>query len=447
MKSKILKILLVEDDLLSRMSLQSKLIQWGEVVEANSKIVAMEAIKENHFDLAFVDLDLEAELLGLDVISTLAEKKIHSIVLSGREDETVIEKAYQLGCGDYLAKPFTQSSLEMVFKKFSSKENKNQTLQKLKDIFMTDDLSLVKELETIEQALLSQRPIFITGESGTGKTFLAKFIHHLSGKKNTPFIHLNCAELSESLIESELFGYEKGAFTGAQKSKKGMLELADGGILFLDEIATMPISIQKKLLKAIEEKSFYPLGSEKLVHTDFRLISATCEDLKEKISLGQFRADFYFRIEGFNVRVKPLRERQSDLNRLLQFFVKKGERLIVFDSEAKNLLSTYHWPGNIRELERTVEILQTRDRGIVTSLDLVPFLNKEALPNIIQFNLEEVKSVGLKSYIENLEGNIVKMALEKNDDKVRKTLSDLKISNNSFYRILDNLKTQESGRA
>ena len=447
MKSKILKILLVEDDLLSRMSLQSKLIQWGEVVEANSKIVAMEAIKENHFDLAFVDLDLEAELLGLDVISTLAEKKIHSIVLSGREDETVIEKAYQLGCGDYLAKPFTQSSLEMVFKKFSSKENKNQTLQKLKDIFMTDDLSLVKELETIEQALLSQRPIFITGESGTGKTFLAKFIHHLSGKKNTPFIHLNCAELSESLIESELFGYEKGAFTGAQKSKKGMLELADGGILFLDEIATMPISIQKKLLKAIEEKSFYPLGSEKLVHTDFRLISATCEDLKEKISLGQFRADFYFRIEGFNVRLKPLRERQSDLNRLLQFFVKKGERLIVFDSEAKNLLSTYHWPGNIRELERTVEILQTRDRGIVTSLDLVPFLNKEALPNIIQFNLEEVKSVGLKSYIENLEGNIVKMALEKNDDKVRKTLSDLKISNNSFYRILDNLKTQESGRA
>ena len=236
MKSKILKILLVEDDLLSRMSLQSKLIQWGEVVEANSKIVAMEAIKENHFDLAFVDLDLEAELLGLDVISTLAEKKIHSIVLSGREDETVIEKAYQLGCGDYLAKPFTQSSLEMVFKKFSSKENKNQTLQKLKDIFMTDDLSLVKELETIEQALLSQRPIFITGESGTGKTFLAKFIHHLSGKKNTPFIHLNCAELSESLIESELFGYEKGAFTGAQKSKKGMLELADGGILFLDEV-------------------------------------------------------------------------------------------------------------------------------------------------------------------------------------------------------------------
>src|SRR5205814_7066939 len=142
-------------------------------------------------------------------------------------------------------------------------------------------------------------------------------------------------ELAESLLESELFGYEKGAFTGANKTKKGMLELAHGGILFLDEIATMSLSMQKKLLKAIEEKSFYPLGSEKLVHSEFRLISATCEDLKRKIESGDMRSDFFFRIEGFNVILKPLRERKDDLNTLITHFIKKGERRIVFDSGAK----------------------------------------------------------------------------------------------------------------
>jgi DNA-binding NtrC family response regulator len=449
MKPKTLKILIVEDDLLSRLSLKSRLDYIGEVREASSKEEALSLIENNFFDLAFVDLDLESQLAGLDIVVKLSEKKTYTVVLSGREDERVIENAYQLGCRDYLSKPFTKTSLELIFKKYSSVINKNKTLQELKDIFLTDDCSLVKELEIIDQALLGKRPILITGESGTGKTFLAKFIHQLSEKisgKKSPFVHLNCAEISESLIESELFGYEKGAFTGAQKSKKGMLELADGGILFLDEIATLPLSIQKKLLKAIEEKSFFPLGSEKSIHSDFRLISATHEDLKAKIEKGEFRSDFFFRIEGFNVTLKSLRERKADLNKLIQFFVKKGERLIVFDSSAKSVMSEYVWPGNVRELERTIEVLQTRDRGIVTASDLQLLLSK-GLSSNVKFDLEEVKRLGLKSYIENLETNILKLALETNEDKVRKTLSDLKISNNSFYRILDNLKARESERA
>lgn len=448
MKTAKLKILLVEDDLLSRLSLKSRLENLGEVLEVPSKKEALLLIEERSFDLAFVDLDLESELAGLEIVGQLKNKNVYTVVLSGREDERVIEDAYSLGCRDYLSKPFTKTSIELVFKKFSSEKNKNQTLQKLKDIFITNDNSLIKELEIIDQALLSQRPILITGESGTGKTFLAKFIHELSGNA-TPFVHLNCAEISESLIESELFGYEKGAFTGASKNKKGMLELAHGGILFLDEIATMPLSIQKKLLKAIEEKSFFPLGSEKSVRSDFRLISATCEDLKSKIEAGEFRADFFFRIEGFNVTLKPLRERLEDFNNLILFFIKKGERRIVFDSKAKQLLQSYKWPGNVRELERTIEVLQTKDRGIVTAEDLIPLFSKTqtTATTSMKFDLEEVKRVGLKSYIETLEGNILKEALETNDDKVRKTLADLKLSNNSYYRILDNLKVRESERA
>lgn len=445
MKSSKLKILIVEDDLLSRLSLKARLETQGEVHEASSKEDALILVEKISFDMAFIDLDLESELAGLEIIAGLSEKKTYTVVLSGRVDESVIERAYQLGCRDYLSKPFTKTSIELILKKYSNAANRVQTLQKLKDTFLTDDISLVKELEVIDQALLSTRPILITGESGTGKTFLAKFIHQLSGS-STPFVHLNCAEISESLIESELFGYEKGAFTGAQKNKKGMLELADGGILFLDEIATMPLSIQKKLLKAIEEKSFFPLGSEKIVRSQFRLISATCENLKTKIDSGEFRADFFFRVEGFNVTLKSLRDRKEDLNRLIQFFVKKGERLIVFDSSAKAILATYQWPGNVRELERTIEVLQTKDRGIVTADDLRPLLNK-SLAAVMSFDLEEVKKIGLKTYIENLESNILKQALETNEDKVRKTLGDLKISNNSYYRILENLKIQESERA
>lgn len=448
MKVHKLKILIVEDDLLSRLSLKARLESMGEVKDVSSQEEAyslLENCSADYFDLAFLDLDLESELAGLSILKKIDTKKTYTVVLSGREDESVIEQAYQNGCRDYLSKPFTKTSIELIFKKYSSENNKVQTLQRLKDVFLTNDNSLVNELEVIDQALLSTRPILLTGESGTGKTFLAKFIHQLSGA-STPFIHLNCAEISESLIESELFGYEKGAFTGAQKSKKGMLELADGGILFLDEIATMPLTIQKKLLKAIEEKSFYPLGSEKLVKSQFRLISATCENLKAKIDNGEFRADFFFRIEGFNVHLKSLRERKEDLNRLVQFFIKKGERMIVLDSAAKAVLAEYAWPGNVRELERTIEVLQTRERGIVTASDLKPLLSK-GLVSVMSFNLEEVKKLGLKTYIENLESNILKLALETNEDKVRKTLSDLKISNNSYYRILLNLKSRESDHA
>ena len=441
------KILLVEDDLLSRLSLKSRLESVGEVLEAPSKKEALILLESRVFDLAFVDLDLESELAGLEIITHLKNKNVYSVVLSGREDERVVEEAYTLGCRDYLSKPFTKTSIELVLKKYASDKNKNQALQKLKDIFLTNDDSLIKELEIIDQALLSTRPILITGESGTGKTFLAKFIHELSDSK-TPFVHLNCAEISESLIESELFGYEKGAFTGAQKTKKGMLELADGGILFLDEIATMPLSIQKKLLKAIEEKSFYPLGSEKIVKSEFRLISATCENLKNKIEAGEFRADFFFRIEGFKVTIKPLRSRKSDFQNLIQYFIKRGERRIVFDSQAKETLTKYSWPGNVRELERTIAVLQTKDRGIVSAEDLLPLLAKtQATPPEKSFDLEEVKRVGLKNYIEEVEANILKMTLETNEDKVRKTLADLKLSNNSYYRILENLKARENERA
>jgi transcriptional regulator with PAS, ATPase and Fis domain len=268
---------------------------------------------------------------------------------------------------------------------------------------------------------------------------LAKFIHELSSNgSKQPFIHLNCSEISESLLESELFGHEKGAFTGAIKNKKGMLELADGGILFLDEIATMPMTLQKKLLKAIEEKAFYPVGSEALVTSRFRLISATCENLQDKILKGEFRSDLYFRIEGFNVHLKALRERTDDLADLVKSFQKKSERRFIFEPEAKEMFRTYAWPGNIRELAKVMDILQLKENGKVTTLDLKKLFAETK--QVEALNIDEVKEMGLNSYVEKMEMAIVSATLKKNKDKVRKTLTDLKLSNNAFYRILENLK-------
>jgi DNA-binding NtrC family response regulator len=445
-------IFLIEDDLLSRMTLETKLSENGKVITAGSTEEVHQKLSEHTFSLAFVDLDLDRELAGLEIVKILKEKNIYAIVLSGREEDAIIETAYNNGCDDYLVKPYTKASLELVFKKYYQANKKNDHLTQLKEKLITEDDELVTQLEIISLSLLSDRPILITGETGTGKTYLAKFIHEISATNSkTPFVHLNCSELSESLLESELFGHVKGAFTGAVKAKKGMLELSDNGILFLDEIATMPMTLQKKLLKAIEEKAFYPLGSETLVHSNFRLISATCENLAEKIAKDEFRSDLYYRLEGFNVHLKALRERVNDLPAILKFFQKKSDRRFIFEPSAKEMFLKYNWPGNMREFSKVMDILQLKDDGRVTTLDLDKLFSKDfskdsKFESDSLLTIEDIAKIGLNSYMEKIEMDIVTKTLKHNKDKVRKTLTDLKISNQAYYRIMDNIKNSEEKR-
>jgi DNA-binding NtrC family response regulator len=438
-----IRILLIEDDMLSRITLQEKLKIRGEVVTAISKEEAKIKLSRQHFDIAFIDLDLDKELDGLLLIPKIKEKNVHAVVLSAREEDQIIQKAYEVGCDDYLVKPFTHNSIELIFKKFNQRNLKGTLENLLLSHFHTIGKSLKNQIETIGQALLSDQPILINGETGTGKTHLAKLIHELSGD-HLPFVEINCSEFSESLLESELFGHEKGAFTGALRNKKGLLELANGGILFLDEVATMSSGLQKKLLKAIEEKEFYSVGSERKIKSNFRLISATCENLAEKITNGDFRQDMYFRIKGFQINLLPLRERQSDIEPLLKHFIKTADRKIVFTEEALNLLTNYNWPGNIRELQKLVTILSLNNKGIIEAKDLNSMLIFEAtVDQAHKINLEEIKKWGLNSFIEKMEMEIFEIVSKENNEKVRKTLSDLKISNNAYYRILNNVKNKK----
>lgn len=443
MNKQTLDILLVEDDELARLSLMALLGQWGRVDAAENARVARSMIEKKTFALAFVDLDLESEKIGLELIAPLTERGAYVVVLSGREEDEVVEAAYRNGCRDFLTKPYTQKSVQKVFSKFSQLRDSKPVSRALKQLFLTHDSEMEMQLQTIELALRGERPIFITGESGVGKTHLAKFIHQMIDKQS-PFVHINCAEIPESMLEAELFGFEKGAFTGAHKKKKGLLELADGGVVFLDEIATMPMTVQKKLLKVIEEKTFFPLGSERPVHSQFRLISATCENLEQKIAQKEFRSDLYFRIEGFNVHLKPLRERKGDLKNLIEHFIKRGERRIVFDSKAQDFLQRYSWPGNLRELARLIEMLQVADEGIVTVHRLKQLLKRDENYPHAFLNLSEAMELGLKNYLEKLEVQILNQVMQNNRGRVRKTLSDLKLANNAYYRILENAKKYES---
>ncbi|WP_127718402.1 sigma-54 dependent transcriptional regulator [Halobacteriovorax sp. HLS] len=458
MSKKILNFLVLEDDDLARLNLVTHLKEYGLVRETNNSKEAIDLLSKEKFDIAWIDLDLETELAGLKVIQHATGSNAYAVVLSGREEDEYIEKAYELGCDDYLSKPFDKESLLLVLRKYRVLKSESKLRNFFSKKYITQNEKFIKSLQVINEIIGSDKPIFIKGETGTGKTLISKLIHEILFESMDKFIHLNCSEIPENLLESELFGYEKGAFSGAETSKKGKLELADGGTLFLDEIATMPISTQKKLLKAIDEKTFYPLGSEKERKSNFRLMSATCEDLEQMVKDGRFREDLYFRIEGFNVTLPNLVERKGDIPLLIKHLLGQGKRRIVLSSEVKNILENYSWPGNIRELKKVIEVLQSKCHGVISKEDLpihisgiIQGSNGSDLDSqteelsiregvLTNKQLEFIRHNGLKAFMDAVEEDCVNTLFEENDQKVRQTLSVLKISNSSFYRITDRIK-------
>lgn len=439
MKSK-LSFLIIEDDKYARLNLREILHPFGLTEEAVDIESAKLKLSERFYDIVFTDIEL-GDQSGVNLIANIVKKGSHCIVVSSYESDETIEMAYTLGAKHYLSKFKLKDQLPGYIQKFiHAREEKFEKI--LKEDLITQDEDLIYELRRLCDVNWKNQTLFISGPTGTGKSLLGKLIHQITHPE-APLVHLNCSEISETLLESELFGHEKGAFTGADQRKDGKLKQAHGGTLFLDEVATMSISMQQKLLKALDERTFYPVGSSVPIRSDFTLITATCENLQAMIAKKLFREDFFHRISGFQFHIKSLAERPQDIDLLIRHFQKSSSRRYVVKPDAIELLKKHSWPGNVRELRKTCERFSQGVSGIVDAALVNRMLGIESCDlQTIEGWEEHVFEHGLKSYINQLEKRAVEESLKRNKGKITACIKELKISSSAFYRILQENQLQ-----
>ena len=363
-------VLIVDDDKQARENISEYLKLSGyEIFEADSITEAKENISKNDPDIIVLDEQLP-DGYGLDLLNALSKmpNRIPVIMITGYGNIEMAVEAMKIGAHDFLTKPI--KNLESLERSIKRAAEIVQIRQELRHIRMNQQqannfvIGQSKEfLLTIDQAFKAAKAsvsVLITGETGTGKEVLAKFIHQSGPRADKPFIAINCAAIQPTVLESELFGYEAGAFTGAEKRKHGLMEIADSGILFLDEISSMPTDIQAKLLRAIEERSFRRVGGTASINVDVQIIAASNRDIKAMIADAKFREDLYYRLKVVDLHLIPLRERKKDIPELVGFFINKfnmqmGKNIVDVTPEALNMLINYPWPGNIRELSNVIQ--------------------------------------------------------------------------------------------
>ena len=366
-----MKILIVDDELVVRESLYHWFSREGyQTKTAKSGTNALEMLEQEFFDTLFVDMKMP-KMSGFELLEIVKkrypETAVVIITAYGSIDSAV--KAMKIGASDYLLKPFKPDQLSLVMEKISQQIQLNSEYQYLKgqmdkicrfDNIIGESDPMKKIYSLIEEVAKTDAPVIILGETGTGKELIAKAIHVKSNRNNLPFVPLNCGAFPDSLLESELFGYNKGAFTGASHSRKGFFEVASGGTLFLDEIGEISQKMQVDLLRVLQEKKITRLGDTRQIDVDFRLLSATRQNLERKILAGQFRSDFFYRINIISIEIPPLRERKEDIPLLAYHFLEKYSRetaknVDTLDHKALESLKSHGWPGNVRELENAIE--------------------------------------------------------------------------------------------
>lgn len=371
-----------------------------DVITSQSSYQALNLLKQKNYDLVIADLTMP-ELNGLELLSRVKslDPDANFIVMTAYASVDTAIEALKKGAYDYLTKPFKVDEIRIAVKKALEQKRitrENISLKKqLKREFGFDNFigtsPQVLEMKKMAQRVAqSDSTVLIQGESGTGKELVAKAIHYCSARTDKPFVSINCAAIPETLLESELFGHLKGAFTGAIKEKEGLLKTADGGTFFLDEIATTSQAIQVKLLRVLEEKEMIPVGGTKPVELDVRLITATNADLEQEVKMGRFRPDLFYRLNVFLITIPPLRERKDDIELLVFHFIKKYcERLKSkekkISEEAMRRLISYAWPGNVRELENAMEraALLARSNEI-TQNELPEKIMENELPKLVE---------------------------------------------------------------
>ncbi|MDP2895735.1 MAG: sigma-54 dependent transcriptional regulator [bacterium] len=421
-------VLIVDDDEGTRESLRIALRDRYEIALASSGAEALDLLQRRRADVVLLDI-LMPGLNGLEVLKAIKEqhKDIEAIMISATTSVQRAIDAMKLGAYNYIVKPFDVSELRMVVdqalrsKKLEAEVNylrSQVNVTRDADRIIGSSSAMLSVIQKIEQVADSRASVLITGDSGTGKELVARRLHLQSSRRSNPFVALHCATLPETLLESELFGHVKGAFTNAIADRKGKFELADKGTLFLDEIGEMTPRVQAKVLRVLQEGEFSKVGGNKSISVDVRIISATNRDLKEEIQLGNFREDLYYRINVVPIYLSPLKERRGDILELAQYFlgVFAGElnpKRPKFSEDALQALEEYDWPGNVRELKNVIERVIVLNKGVsviareLLSYDIVPAGrgNGATAPESL------VGKVSLKQATEDFEKKMIEEAL------------------------------------
>ena len=457
------KCLIVDDDPIVLDFFNFALEHLAEFVYLESGKDVMKTMQKHSFDIAFIDLGLP-DIAGHDVIREITNYNpdLPIVVISSTESIQDAITAFRLGAMDFLTKPIDDSLLKRVFKKCVHQHDlvANTAVMKDKVKELSNQLIMgnnekVKELkEDILRLKGSEMDTLIIAESGCGKELVAKSLNQQEGDSNRPYVTLNCSAIPKDLMESILFGHVKGAFTGADKNQTGKFELANNGDIFLDEIGTLPLDLQAKLLRVLQEREIEPVGAGLTKKIQFRVIAATNEDMVQMVKNGTFRKDLYFRLNKIILKIPPLRERTDDIPLLVKHFLKKKARNGVektIADDALEYLKNYSWPGNVRELENTIENLMFTARGTkITlndmerlSLERDPFLEDEKPNAPIQVGglltseiKAKAKAIGLYETVDMIKMEIMKTVTEENQGKVNKTIQDLKISTNTYYKLM-----------
>jgi len=453
-------ILIVDDEENIRKYLGQSLTKDGfEVFTAKYGKEGINLLAQKHIDVVLLDLNLP-DLNGLDVLKEIKQMDVQAVIIiitAYGEISTAVE-ATKLGAYEYLTKPFDVEDVKIVIDKalkIIGLRNRINVLERQVGHYQDGEIitrsrKMYELFDFIDQIAKTSSTVIIYGETGTGKELIANMIHRKDRCMEKPFVTIDCTSLSANLLESELFGHEKGAFTGAIARKKGLFEIANGGTVFLDEIGEMPLQLQSKILKVLESKSFRRVGGEKYLATDVQIIAATNRDLKQFVEERRFRQDLYYRLNVVPIHLPPLRERREDIFPLIEYFIqvfnkKIGRNISEVSNEALRALIDYDWPGNIRELRNIIEHLMILSKDDVIQEEILPSEIRESdhkgnsrsnrLPADGSAKLPDFRKTK-KAVMEDFEKNYLRELLNRNKWNISKSARDLDMHRSSLQRLL-----------
>jgi len=420
-------LLIVEDEKAQRVVLAGDLVGRGfNVLEADSVDKALSIVSANTVEVVLSDLKLQCES-GIDLVRKLrlVNPEISVVIMTAYATVETAVEAMKVGAYDFVTKPYNLDEMEMIIRRIIEKNNLTSEVRYLREQlssinrlegYITNSEKMAAVLDVASRVSPSKASVLIIGESGTGKELLARAIHYSGKRKDGMFVAVNCAALNENLLESELFGHEKGSFTGADRQHKGRFEIADGGTIFLDEIGDLPLHTQVKLLRILQEGEFERVGGSATLSVDVRIIAATNKNIEELIKEEKFREDLYYRLNVVNIKIPPLRERKEDIPLLIDSFAAKyiketDKKRIEFSKQAIDLLMKYNYPGNIRELENIIHHSIVLARGeMITSEDLPTGIRH---PGSEYPGGAAEEGATLHEKVENLEKRLINDALHK----------------------------------